>query len=684
MTMQNKPHLLIAEKGKPNTTQWKGILRKSYRLSFAESGEQAVEYAVRIRPDLILLDKSFQDLEAGDVIEEIRQSEGLEEVPALILLTQEECDDRGLEELLALDVEFVVKPVVPVILLAHIKRILEVKELRQSLEAEMEKQREQISQLSLQSILTIAQTVDARDRYAKGHSIRVALYCREIAQKLGWGKKDTENLYYIALLHDIGNIAVEDAVLNKASSLTKEEFEQVKGHTEVGSEMVKNTSFIHGVEDAVRYHHEHYDGTGYLGLSGEKIPLAARIIAVADAYEAMTSDRAYRKKMTEEEAKKELLRGRGSQFDPIFVDTFLELLNEGLSVDVNSAEPVFDSEEAIGETGDLLRQVFNETVQEAQTERERDSLTGFLNRRYFEEKVNVFLHHPKASGTFFMMDLDNFKTVNDTYGHIMGDELIMAFADVIRVNTRDNDYVCRIGGDEFAIFFPELNKERVIRKRAENIIHCFSEKKMELGCEECSVSIGIMTKYANQEKMDCTTLYNNADKALYYVKNNGKDDYHIYADILGEERDFGLYSKQVDLKQLMRRVEERKYRHGAYAVEYDRFAYIYQFIVRNIERSKQEVQIILFTLQDPNNSDILEDELEDALMILETAVVHSLRRGDVTTRLSAMQQIVVLMDTNMENGKIVADRIMNKYKTLSSDNRFMISYDITEVPVKKA
>lgn len=681
--MQNKPHLLIAEKGKQNTAQWKGILRKSYRLSFAESGEQAVEYAMRIRPDAILLDKSLHDLEAKDIIEEIRESEGLEEVPALILLSQEECDSE-LEELLPLDIDFIVKPIVPVILLARIERMLEIQELRRNLKEEMEKKREQVSQLSLQSILTIAQTVDARDRYAKGHSIKVALYCQEIAQKLGWGKKDTDNLYYIALLHDIGNIAVEDAVLNKAAALTEEEFEQVKEHTEVGSEMVKNTSFIHGVEDAVRYHHEHYDGTGYMGLSGEKIPLAARIIAVADAYEAMTSDRAYRKKMTEEEAKEELIRGRGTQFDPVFVDTFLQLLNEGLSVDVDSVEKSFGNEKVIGETGDLLRQVFNETVQEAQTERERDSLTGFLIRKYFEEKVNVFLHHPKASGTFFMMDLDNFKTVNDTYGHVMGDQLIMAFAEVIRVNTRENDYVCRIGGDEFAIFFPELNKERVIRKRAENIIRLFSEKKTELGCKECSVSIGIMTKYANQKKMDCTTLYNNADKALYYVKNNGKDDYHMYADILGEDRDFGLYSKQVDLKQLMRRVEERKYRHGAYAVEYDRFAYIYQFIVRNIERSKQEVQIILFTLQDPDNSDILEDELEDALMILETAVVHSLRRGDVTTRLSAMQQIVVLMDTNMENGKIVADRIMNKYKVLSSDNRFIISYDITEVPVKKA
>ena len=134
----------------------------------------------------------------------------------------------------------------------------------------------------------------------------------------------------------------------------------------------------------------------------------------------------------------------------------------------------------------------------------------------------------------------------------------------------------------------------------------------------------------------------------------------------------------------MRRIEERKYHHGAYAVEYDRFAYIYQFIARNIERSKQEVQIILFTLQLREGVEMSEDRVEDTLMLLETAIVRSLRRGDVTTRLSATQQIVVLMDTNQENGKIVAERIMKKYEGITSDNSLLISYDITEVPVKKA
>ena len=119
-----------------------------------------------------------------------------------------------------------------------------------------------------------------------------------------------------------------------------------------------------------------------------------------------------------------------------------------------------------------------------------------------------------------MMDLDNFKQVNDTYGHKTGDELIQAFADVIRENTRDDDFVCRMGGDEFAVFFFELEEERVICKRAESIIKDFAKIRTEMGCSMCSVSIGIMTKYYGGEELDCEQLYEKADQALYYVKNN--------------------------------------------------------------------------------------------------------------------------------------------------------------------
>ena len=432
----------------------------------------------------------------------------------------------------------------------------------------------------------------------------------------------------------------------------------------------------------MRYHHEWYDGSGYSSKKGKDIPEAARIIAVAGAYESMTADRAYRTRLPKERVMEELILGRGTQFDPYIVDVFLELLEEGLAIDESSVYNEITEEGEITEAGVLLRQVFTESVQETQNELERDSLTGFLNRKYFEEKIDNYLLQPNSRGTFFMMDLDNFKMVNDTYGHVAGDELIQIFAGVVRANTRENDFVCRIGGDEFAVFFPEMDKDYVISQRAENIIKMFSERKEAAGYGICSVSIGIMTKYSGNGEMNCALLYENADKAMYYVKNNGKDDYHAYAYMAEGALEAEKSIKQMDLKSLMRQIAERKYRQGAYAVEYDRFSHIYQFITRYIERNKQHVQIILITLNIPDGLVQPLVQVEDALMLLETAIIRSLRRGDVTTRFSPTQQIVILMDTNKENGTMVADRILDKYRSLSRNSSILAEYDIMEVPVK--
>lgn len=680
MKMSDKRSLLIADQEEKERIRMKDILGETYCVSCVGMGKEAISYCKEHAPDLVLLNQSLPDGDAGEIMRAIDESVIDKKIPFIIILDTM-AYDRENYVLPERAMDFVVKPSVPAILLARTERVLEVSLLHRDLEGEIKKKKEQINRLSLQSLVTIAQTIDARDRFAKGHSVRVALYSRAIADKLNWDVEDTENLYHIALLHDIGNIAIQETLLNKASGLTRSEYEQIKKHTDIGGEMVKNIQYIPDIVNGVRYHHERYDGSGYAGVVGEEIPLAARIIAVADAYAAMTEDRAFRMRKTEKEAREELVLGRGTQFDPVVTDAFLELLDEGFIVDESSVEGAF-SEEAIGETGTLLHRIFTDTVSEAKNEREKDSLTGFLNRRFFEEKIDSFLISPKSAGTFFMMDIDNFKQVNDRYGHVFGDKIILAFAEVIRMNTRENDYVCRMGGDEFAIFFPDLDKETVIRKRAESIILQFAQKRKELECEVGSVSVGIMIKHPGQTHIDCMTMYNQADKALYYVKNNGKDDYHMYAGESEEEKEEGFNIQRMDIRQLLRKIAERRYHQGAYAVEYDRFAYIYQFIARNVERSRQQVQIILFSIAEGNNS-LQEEEMEDAMLLLETAVIRSLRRGDVTTRLSAGQQIVILMDTNTANGKIVADRIVEKYEDLSQDKQIHLIYDITDVPVKK-
>ncbi len=202
----------------------------------------------------------------------------------------------------------------------------EVNALKQQLQIDLEKKTRQMERLTLQSIATIANTIDAKDVYTKGHSERVAAYSVQIAEALGWHDNEIQQLRNAALLHDIGKIGVADAVLNKDSGLTDEEYEELKQHTVIGGEILKDINMIPDLDAGALYHHERYDGKGYpAGLSGEHIPLSARIIAVADSFDAMNTKRVYRDPLSKNEILAELKKNRGTQFDPKILDVFLEL-----------------------------------------------------------------------------------------------------------------------------------------------------------------------------------------------------------------------------------------------------------------------------------------------------------------------------------------------------------------------
>ena len=189
--------------------------------------------------------------------------------------------------------------------------------------------REQI-RMSNETILSIANAVDARDKRTGRHSLRVAVYSMLIAAELGFDGEELENIRQIGLLHDIGKIGVPDSILNKPAKLTEEEYKIMKSHVDIGGEILKDFTHIKNVADGAKYHHERYDGTGYnCGLKGEEIPLTARIIGLADAFDAMTSNRVYRTAMPMDRVIEELKNGKGSQFDPRLVDILLELINSG-------------------------------------------------------------------------------------------------------------------------------------------------------------------------------------------------------------------------------------------------------------------------------------------------------------------------------------------------------------------
>lgn len=212
------------------------------------------------------------------------------------------------------------------------KRLQRILELSQS---KLELALKQV-QIGNETIIAIAKTVDAKDSLTSRHSQRVSEYSALLAKELGFSDEEIENLRKAALMHDIGKIGIPDSILNKPGRLTDEEYAIMKTHVTKGAEILKDFTLIEHVVEGAKYHHEKYDGTGYPeGLKGEEIPLYGRIIAVADAFDAMTANRVYRKKLDFEKVLSELRRCRGTQFDPEFIDAFLKVIDEG-KIDIRS------------------------------------------------------------------------------------------------------------------------------------------------------------------------------------------------------------------------------------------------------------------------------------------------------------------------------------------------------------
>lgn len=209
-----------------------------------------------------------------------------------------------------------------VAMISHIITSFEIKKYKERHERDNERIKE--------SIETFTGFIDAKDPYTNGHSSRVADYTRFIAKKMGYEGEELDRVYYVALLHDCGKIGVPDNILGKPGRLTEDEFEVIKSHTTRGCDILTHFKSLTGVEEGAHYHHERYDGKGYPeGKAGEDIPLIARMICVADSFDAMNSNRCYRKRLSKDEIIEEIEKNKGLQFDPKIADIFLELIKEG-------------------------------------------------------------------------------------------------------------------------------------------------------------------------------------------------------------------------------------------------------------------------------------------------------------------------------------------------------------------
>lgn len=310
----------------------RGILGKEgMSVAPLTSGKALLDYIRVQTPDILLLDVMMPDMDGIETYKALRNLErelGKEETPVIFLTGKEngEIEEKALE-LGAKD--FIRKPFVPKILALRVTHCIELNRLQKDLASEVEKKSRENEELFLGIVKSLAAAIDAKDTYTNGHSVRVADYSAEIARRAGYDVSALQRIYITGLLHDVGKIGIPDAIINKNGKLDDEEYAIIKTHPEKGAAILSNIQDMPELSIGARWHHERFDGKGYPeGLMGEDIPEMARIIAIADAYDAMTSNRSYRKGLPQEVVRAEIEKGRGTQFDPIFAEIMLQMIDE--------------------------------------------------------------------------------------------------------------------------------------------------------------------------------------------------------------------------------------------------------------------------------------------------------------------------------------------------------------------
>lgn len=661
-----KKIILIVDDDRLTLSTAQNLLGDMYKVVAVNSGRQAYKYLDRHTPDLILLDINMPEISGFEIMKALQEDIRWCKVPVIFLTadrsveTEVECFRMGA-------CDFISKPFEPQIMLSRIKSTLELDGYRKDLQRRLDEKTREMERVTIQAIMTVANTVDAKDDYTKGHSMRVAAYAELMAQRLGWPEEEIQNIYYVAMLHDVGKIGVPDAVLNKPFRLTDLEFRLIKGHTIMGAEILKDFKMFPNVNIGAKYHHERYDGKGYPeGLKAESIPLVARIIGLVDSYDAMTSNRVYRRRLSDDIVMDELSKGKGTQWDPELVDVFLELIKEGAlekqwMMEDEMASPIFDSEKIYGVA------MGSESVLDAPT----DYLTGVLSRRRGENEIQAGLR--VAGGCLMIIDLDHFKEINQTYGHLAGDYALKQTADVLR-DVCGRDIVCRTGGDEFLYFAEGMRTKDAAVNMVNDILNAFAKKQQEVELlRETELSIGISISGADGHEFE--ELYQRADKALYHVKQNVGARYGFF-------QKTGMIrtpeQSKNDLETVLNMIQSHGSKRGAFQVDYTEFAHIYDFVTRFSERSNQKTQLLLFTLFSSDGSEVKLERMEIAMQCMEQSICKSLRGVDVGTRYSSSQFLVVLMGTEKENIHVVTDRIIQNYFKLYGGKDITVTFDVAD------
>ncbi|WP_430460646.1 HD-GYP domain-containing protein [Thalassolituus sp. LLYu03] len=314
--MNEQPTLLLVDDEPANLQVLKNILEDHYRLLFARDGQRALTLAASGRPDLILLDVMMPDLSGHDVCRQLKTNADTAHIPVIFVSALAQVEDEALGfELGAVD--YITKPVRPAIVRARIKTHLSLVRT------------DELRKTRLSVVQRLGRAAEYKDNETGRHIIRMSLFSQIMARRLGFGEQYLDDLLNAAPMHDIGKIGIPDAILLKPGKLDPDEWAIMQTHARIGAEIIGDdgSRLLNMAREIALCHHEKWDGSGYpQGLQGESIPVEARIVAIADVFDALTSERPYKKAWSIEDATA-LIRGQsGQHFDPSLVDVFFDCL----------------------------------------------------------------------------------------------------------------------------------------------------------------------------------------------------------------------------------------------------------------------------------------------------------------------------------------------------------------------
>ena len=305
------------------------LKRTDYEFVGITDPVEAIETIKREHFDLMLLDFMMTPLHGDEVVEEIRK---FNKELYILLLTGHKDLAPPLETIKRLDIQGYCEKSdkfdqLLLLIESGIKSIKQMQEIKR-INDELEETNEKLEQAYLECVQTLRYTVEAKDTYTRGHSDRVSEFSVLIGKKLGLPEEQLKILRIGGLFHDIGKIGIPDSILQKETKLTDDEYSEIKNHPSIGAHILGAASIFKDIIPIVKHHHERYDGKGYpSGLAGENIPYLARITAVADTFDAMTSKRSYRDALDLQYVKDEFERCKGTQFDPQIAEVFINILN---------------------------------------------------------------------------------------------------------------------------------------------------------------------------------------------------------------------------------------------------------------------------------------------------------------------------------------------------------------------